>query len=366
MVAGVPNHGGASWAVLQYVLGLRELGHDVMLIEPVEDCEDVRRDRYFQDVVSRFELENRSALVRGVGERTTGVSHRQLRRFAGSADVLLNMAGMLRDDALVEAIPVRAYVDLDPGFTQLWQEIEGIDMRLDGHTHFVTVGLRIGRGAKRVPTCGRDWIVTLPPVVLRHWPRGGQVREQAFTTVANWRGYGSIDHDGVHLGQKAHSVRELLGLATHPHRRIQLALAIHPDERDDLEALAAAGWELSDPDQVAGTPDRYREFVAGSLAELAVAKSGYVASECGWFSDRSACYLACGRPVVAQDTGFGDALPTGSGLLPFRDADDAGTAMDDVLSDPAAHGRSARQIAEEHLASDLVLGQLLDRLTGTP
>ena len=364
MVAGVPGQGGATWAVLQYVLGLRELGHEVMLIEPVEDQEDPRRDRYFQEVVAAFGLEGRAALVRGE-ERTTGVSYAELLRFARSADLLVNIAGMLRDEKLTEAVPVRAYLDLDPAFTQLWQELDGIDMRLGGHTHFVTVGLRIGRGAKLVPDCGRSWITTLPPVVLTHWPPGGPVRHHAFTTVANWRGYGSIEYNGIRLGQKAHSVRELLEPPAHPRRRVLLALAIHPDERRDLDALAAAGWELADPERVAGTPEHYRGFVAGSLAELGVAKSGYVASWCGWFSDRSACYLASARPVVAQDTGFGAVLPTGSGLLAFKDAHGAAAAMDAVLSNPTAHRRAARQIAEEHLASDVVLSRLLDQLGAT-
>src|SRR2546423_7027228 len=141
-----------------------------------------------------------------------------------------------------------------------------------------------------------------------------------------------------------------------------LALATHPDEPSALELLHSHGWELVDPGVVAATPDRYRQFVQGSKAELGIAKSGYVVSRSGWFSDRSACYLASGRPVVAQDTGFGDAIPTGDGLLAFSDEDDAAAAIEDVARDYDRHRKAARALAEEHLDSAKGLTRLLDRL----
>jgi hypothetical protein len=367
MVAGVPHHGGASWAVLQYVLGLRELGHDAMLVEPVEAgaLDDGTRVAYFRAVCEEFGIAERAAMLEAGSKRTAGVPYGDVRSFAGAAEVHLNVAGMLRDEELVGRIPVRAYLDLDPAFTQLWQEVEGIDMGLDGHTHFVTVGLTLARGEGTAPTCGRDWIPTLPPVVLSRWPVAGELRDDAFTTVANWRGYGSVEHGGVHYGQKVHSIRALRDVATRAPRPVLTALAIHPDERDDIAALARAGWHLADPVECAGSPRRYRRFVQGSRAELGVAKSGYVNSHCGWFSDRSACYLASGRPVVAEDTGFGADLPLGDGLLAFTGVADATAAMEDVVDRYDEHRRAAREIAEGLLASDVVLPRLLDRL-GAP
>jgi hypothetical protein len=361
MVAGVPGHGGATWAVLQYMLGLRALGHDVMLVEPVPGAHDAARDRYFDHVVDAFALRGRAALL-SPSRETRGTPYAELRRFAGSADLLLNVAGMLEDEALVGQVPVRAYLDLDPAFTQLWAAAEGVDMRFEGHTHFVTVGLTVGDADGRVPTCGLRWMHTLPPVVLDEWPVAGRLRHDAFTTIANWRGYGSVHRDGVHYGQKAHSVRKLIDLPRRSGRRVLVALDIHPDEERDVRALAETGWQTTDPRRAAGTPAAYRRFVQGSLAELGVAKSGYVASACGWFSDRSACYLASGRPVVAQDTGFSRRLPVGAGLLAFGTIDEAAGAMDDVVSRYDIHRRAARELAEDLLAADVVLPRLLDRL----
>jgi glycosyltransferase involved in cell wall biosynthesis len=139
-------------------------------------------------------------------------------------------------------------------------------------------------------------------------------------------------------------------------------LAIHPDERADLEALHANGWRLLDPAEVVRIPECYRSFVQGSKAEFGVAKSGYVVSRCGWFSDRSACYLASGRPVIAQDTGFSQVLPTGAGLFAFTTADEVLAAVEELRFNYAYHARAARATAEEHFDSRKVLSLLLQRV----
>jgi hypothetical protein len=304
-----------------------------------------------------------AALVEHEGERALGRSRGEVERFAGEADLLINLAGSLRDRRLLEAVRMRVFVDLDPGFTQLWH-LQGNDMGFDLHTHFVTVGPLLGTPGCSIPTGGRDWIATLPPVSLSHWPvRPDPPARDAFTTVGHWRSYGSLEHEGVHYGQRAHSLRELIDLPRRGDARFQIALGIHPDERTDLQALTAGGWELLDPAQVAGTPERYRDFVGASKAEIGVAKSGYVVSRCGWFSDRSACYLASGRPVVAQDTGFGRILPTGEGLVAFGDAARAAAAVEEVQAHAGRHRLAARAIAEEHLDARRVLSTLLDNLS---
>jgi hypothetical protein len=364
MVAGVPGQGGASWAILQYLLGLRRLGHRVTLVEPVVappgvPVADSPAVAYCEKVMSAAGLDDSWALLDVGSGATAGLRYEELLRRSRRADLLLNVSGMLVDQALLEPVPIRAYLDLDPAFNQLWHDHQGIDMRFDGHTHFVTVGLSLGTSTCPVPTCGRRWIPTLPPVVLDQWPVADGIHQQALTTVGNFRGYGSIADGDVLYGQKAHSLRPLADLPTRTQERFLLALAIHPDEQRDLQMLRANGWQLVDPAVVAATPDDYRSFVQGSKAELGVAKSGYVLSRCGWFSDRSACYLASGRPVVAQDTGFALHLPTGKGLLPFADADDVVAAVDAVNADYEGHRRAARELAEEHLDSDRVLGRLL-------
>jgi hypothetical protein len=362
MVAGDPHQGGATWAILQYVLGLQRLGHEVALVEPM-DAVTAESAAYFEDVCAEFGLES-AALLPREGKDAVGMGDAELRDYARSADLLLNVSGMLRDEALVEGIPVRVYLDLDPAFNQLWHEAEGIDVGFAGHTHFVTVGQAIGTADCLVPTCGLDWIGTLQPVVLDRWPVATERPLDAMTTVGNWRGYGSIEHDGVFYGQKAHSLRELHALPELTDERFALALAIDEGERPDLEALAAHGWELVDPVQAAGTPTAYQRFVRGSKAELGIAKSGYVVSRCGWFSDRSACYLASGRPVLAQDTSFGSFLPIGEGLFAFRTVDDVLTAIAELRRDYEKHSRAARTVAEQHFDSDRVLGGLLARVVG--
>jgi hypothetical protein len=357
MVAGDPHQGGATWAVLQYVLGLKRLGHDVCLVEPVDEVSPAI-SAYFGDVVTEFGLADRSALL----DRTSGTLLGARRERFRGADLLLNVSGMLVDDVFLDEIPLRVYLDLDPGFNQLWHDAEGIDVGFGSHTHFVTVGQAIGEPECLVPDCGKKWIGTVQPVVLERWPVAARLERDALTTVGNWRGYGSIEHGGRLYGQKAHSLRSLMKLPTLTDERFELALAIHPDETRDLEALAANGWILIDPVEAAGTPGRYHAFVQGSKAELGIAKSGYVLSSCGWFSDRSVCYLASGRPVIAQETGFSRYLPAGDGLLAFETVEDVLAALDELRSDYERHRRAARALAEEHFDSDKVLRRLLSCL----
>jgi hypothetical protein len=359
--AGIPHQGGTTWALLQYVLGLRRLGHDVFVVEPVAVNPDEKVAGCFRRVVEEFALNGRAALLVDGADHGAGSSRGEVLDFARSADLLLNASGVLKDERILAAIPTRVYLDLDPAFTQLWQAFEGVDMGLEGHTHFATVGLGIGREST-APTCDRQWITTLPPVVLDDWPVANRAAYDALTTVANWRAYGSIHHDGVLYGQKAHSVRALIDLPERTEESLLLALDIHHDEHSDIDALAAHGWQRTDPRVAAGTPGCYRAFVRGSKAEIGIAKSGYVASRCAWFSDRSACYLASGRPVVAQDTGFSDHLPTGRGLFAFDDADGVLAAIDAINRDYEGNRQAARTIAEEHFDSDRVLTTLLAAL----
>jgi hypothetical protein len=372
--ARVPRQGGLAWVVLQWVLGLRRLGHQVLLLEPL------RRDDLlpagttlrasanaaeFLEIVRAFGLEDTSALVSTETGESWPLDRPAVERTLRGADLLLDIAGGLRATALataLECVPVRVYLDVDPCFTQLWHAAEGIDMRLDGHTHFATVGLRLGEPGCTVPTCGLDWIPTAPPVLLAEWPFAAPPERHELTTVAHWRGYGSIVEAGVHYGQKAHSLRRFFDLPRRAGERFELALAIDPGEPDDLAALAANGWRLLDPLRVAGTPRAYRRFVQGSRGELGVAKSGYVASRSGWFSDRSACYLASGRPVIAQDTGFGERLPVGRGLFAFATADDVAAAIEELERDYSAQRRAAREIAEQYLDAERVIPRLLQRV----
>jgi hypothetical protein len=361
--AAPPGQGGTTWAVLQYALGLRELGHKVLLIDP---CEPERQViDYFDMVVRSVDLVDGAALVHSNRSATGRCNYQWIARWAAGADVLINLAGVLRDDELVEPIPHRVYVDLDPAFTQIWHSGSGIDMGFAGHHTHATVGQLVGTNHCHVPTCGIDWTPTLPPLVLSEWAPSHLPATRGLTTVANWRSYGSVTWNGVHHGQKAHAMRQIMDLPRRvPGVRFEPALAIDNAETADLQSLHSNGWHRTDPKLAVGTPDRYRRFLAASVAEIGVAKSGYLVSRCGWFSDRSACYLACGRPVVAQDTGWPQVLPSGEGLLAFTSAEEAADAVGEVLGNYNRHSRSARALACDYFDSRVVLERLLG--TGGP
>ena len=342
-VAQRPGCGGHAAVFLQWVLGLRELGCRVAFV-----------DRLLPDGPGLTEAAQRDWL------RTVFAPHDVPVLLAGvddvpRADLLLDVMGYTG-----VAADRRAFVDVDPGFGQLWAELGLHDPYAD-YDAFVTVGTAVGSPGSLVPTRGLDWLPVLPPVHLPSWPVGPG--GPAFTTVASWRGpFGPVEHDGRSYGLRVHSFRPLLGARAAAGVDVELALAIDPSDGADRAALLAAGYRLADPAVVAGTPDDYRRYVSGSAGELCVAKDLYVATRGGWFSDRSACYLAAGRPVVAQDTGWTAALPSGSGLLAFTDASSAAAALAEVAAAPDRHARAARELAEAHLAAPVVLGPLLDRL----
>jgi hypothetical protein len=370
MIAGTPHLGGLTWVALNQLFGLVAAGCDTHLVEPVTTAQltpagaplaSTDNAAYFVSVVDAFSIRDRATLLCTDTGETVGKPYHQLAALARRTDVVVNVGGVLEDRELLEPSPIRAYLDLDPGFTQLWAA-QGADMRFEGHTHFVTVGPLLGTAGCPVPTLDRTWIGILPPVSLPHWPLAGDASGGPFTTVASWRGYGSVWHDGVHYGQKAHAMRPLFALPERTGEHLELALEIHPDERDDISALRRHRWKVVDPADVADSPGAFHRYVGASKAELGVAKLGYIAGRTGWFSDRSACYLAAGRPVVAHDTGFGSRLPTGEGLLAFAGLDGAEAGIAEVAGDYPRHRRAARRIAEDHLDAGKVMADLIIRL----
>jgi hypothetical protein len=371
MIAADPHQGGATWAVLQYVLGFQKLGHEVYFVEPLAvsavrpagaALADSINAQYLRVIATAFDLVQSSALLLAGTRQTVGLSYDRLVEVARRADVLVNISGMLTDQELTNPIPYRIYLDLDPGFTQLWHTAQGIDMRFAGHSHFVTIGTRIGQPDCPVPTCGLRWLTTLQPIVLAYWPVAQRITHDGLTTVGNWRGYGSVEYGGAFYGQKVHSLRQFMTLPNRSREKFFLAFAIHPGEVKDLAALASNGWHLLDPGQVASTPAGYQRFIQGSKAEFGIAKSGYVAARCGWFSDRSICYLASGRPVVAQETGFSQFLSTGEGLFAFETMEEILSSLEDLDRDYPRHAKAARGLVEDVFDSDKVLPRLLQAI----
>jgi hypothetical protein len=317
--------------------------------------------RYLARVMERFGLGDCWWCLYDGGRDAAGVARADAIEVTRRSALLLNVMGYLEDDELLAAASLRAFLDIDPGFGQMWTEL-GLARPFDGHDRHVTVGTRIGEEDCAIPTCGLDWIPTLPPVELSEWPAsaGGGSR---FTSVASWRGpFGPITYEGQTYGLRVHELRRFAELPRHASPGFELALDIDGADAADRRRLEEAGWTLTDPRAAAGDPWRYRAYVEASSAELMVAKNLYVDTRSGWFSDRSACYLASGRPVLAQDTGVGDLLPAGEGLVTFATLDEAAAGAEEIVADPVRHGAAARDLAEEHLAASRVLPRLLGAL----
>lgn len=350
--------GGHAWVFAQYVRGLRSLGLRVVFIDRGVDIN--HGDLGEEAVLDLLGGPDEVAVLDRDGNSVYGLSRVALLAAARGADLLFNVMGYLDDPELLEAAKRRVFLDIDPGFGQMWRELGLADI-FAGHDAFVTVGSRItGSG---VPTCGLEWIPILPPVFLPDWPARPPAVGSSITAVASWRGpFGPIEFEGTTYGLRVHEFRRFLDLPVRSGHGFELALDIDPADETDRQALLANGWSLADPASVAGTPQRYREYVGASKAELMIAKHMYVATQAGWFSDRSSCYLASGRPVLAQDTGFAEALPCGDGLLSFATPDEAADAVADMDARYDDHCAAARAIAESHLSTDVVLPRLLDAL----
>ena len=373
-VAQRPGSGGHTWVFLQYLLGLERLGHEVVLVDRLEPdmcfdatgrpcaVEESENLAYLAAVMERFGLGGRWSVLYDGGGRALGMSRGALERAAKDSALILNVNGFIDDAEVMRRAGVRAYLDIDPGFGQMWRALDLHDM-FGGHDAYITIGERIGMPDCTVPACDLEWITTPQPVVLDEWPATGGSEQGAFTSVASWRGpFAPIEYEGVTYGLRVHEFRRFAELPRRSRERFEVALDIHEAETADLELLRTNGWSLADPALEAADPWAYRNYVQRSKAELMIAKGMYVSSRSGWVSDRSICYLASGRPVVAQETGFSEIYPTGSGLLAFEDLDGAVAVVEEVAGDYARHARAARALAEEHFDSDRVLRRLLQEL----
>jgi hypothetical protein len=370
--------GGVAWDYVQYVLGFAALGWDAIYLEdtgswPVHQLGDLNCSLNVAHVASTMEyfgLAGRWAYRDELSGECFGLSESALREFCRTADVFLNLScsATLREE--YATIPVRALVDTDPMFTQI-QYLSGRSMSggptgmrrlIDDHTHHFTLGASIGSAYCQIPTLGLQWHPTRPPAVLELWHAGDTPNgaSRCYSTVMNWHVVDEVEFEGQRWGQKDVEFLRFLQL---PRRvpEIPLGLAVSQTQGTGfpLEAVRDAGWIVLDPALCAYDARSYQEFIVGSRGEFSVAKQTYVKANTGWFSCRSVCYLASGRPVVTQDTAWARLLPNGRGLLAFHDEETAVEALRRVECDPKAHSRAAREIAEEHFSSKRVLSEML-------
>ncbi|MEK6250820.1 MAG: hypothetical protein AABM43_02545 [Actinomycetota bacterium] len=355
-LANKPDQAGEAWVKLSWVRGLQRLGFDVWFVEQLAESMryDERAPRWFRSVTERFGLSGRSVLL-SAGQSLAGASADELLEVAPEAS-LVNISGHLTEEPLFGRFRRRVMVDIDPGFTQFWH-LEGLaGANVAGHDAYFTIGERIGKDDCPIPTGGIEWRPVRQPVVLEDWPLVDPGAGNRFTTIATWRGpFGPVEHGGRTYGLKVHEFRRFIELPRRLPYRFEVALDIDPGDDRDLEALRRNGWEVADPREVAADPDALRAYIQGSGAEFSPAQGMYVDTACGWFSDRSVRYLASGKPVLVQDTGFSHILPVGEGLLAFRTLEEAVAGAGEIASNYDEHCAAARAIAEEYFDAERVL-----------
>lgn len=373
-LAQKPRQAGHTWQFLQYLLGFKRLGWDVLFIDRLEPemCVDSSSRlcpfdqsvnlQYFLAVMSSFGLNDEFSLIYNRGERFIGLSRKQVLDRTRNSAFLLNVMGFLDDESILAQAPQRVFLDTDPGFGQMWQDLGLADL-FRGHDKYVTIAENIGDARCSIPTCDLEWLTWRQPIVLECWPPQNGSPSEFFTSIGSWRGpYSPIEYRGKTYGLRAHEFRKFISLPLISGQGFQVALDIHSAETRDLELLEANGWSLADPKVVARDPFVYRSFIQSSKAEFMATKNIYVQTNSGWFSERSICYLASGKPVLAQDTGIKHLYPSGEGLLTFTNLEEALAGVEEISRDYKRHSRAARIIAEEYFNSDKVLRDLLAKL----
>jgi hypothetical protein len=367
--------GGIAWHHLQYVMGFARLGHDVFFFEDSGDgensCYDPSRfvtgpdPTYGLDfaarVFERVELGTRWAYHDAHTSRWFGPAAGRISEICTSADLLLNLSEANPIRPWLEAVPARVLVDTDPGFNQIHHLTDPTARALaEQHTSFLTFGENFGKQGNSMPDDGFHWQATRQPIVLDAWPATTGRPNASYTTVMQWDSYPAVEYGGQRYGMKSDSFGPYMDLPTRVSQTLELALGTPHAPRKEL---AGRGWILRDPFEPTRDPWSYQRYIQESKGEFSVAKQAYVETRSGWFSERSAAYLASGRPVIVQETGFSDWLAPDRGILPFRSPGEAIDRIKEVECDYSLHCRAAREIAEEYFDSAKVLSSLIERAT---
>lgn len=367
--------GGMAWHHLQYAAGFLRLGHEVLFVEDSDDypsCYDPRTHEvgvdpsyglaFAQSALERLELGESWAYYDAHTAQWCGPAAPRAAAFCASADVVVNVSGVNPLRPWLADAPRRVLIDTDPVFTQVRNLTDAaFRTRTSQHNAFYSFGELIGSAGCTVPDDGVPWRPTRQPILLDAWPVT-PARGDRYTTVMQWQSYPPVEHVGRAYGTKRESFELIEQLPSRVAPTLEIALGSADAPRQRLRDL---GWRLRDPIAAAPDPWGYQAYLGGSRGELSIAKQAYASTQSGWFSERSACYLASGRPVVVQDTGFSRLLPTGEGLHAFDSIDSAAEAIARIESDYDRHRRDARDLAQRYFDSDAVLGGLLESLFAT-
>jgi hypothetical protein len=365
--------GGLAWHHLQYVIGLSNLGHNVFYFEDSDDypsCYDPGRNLigtnpdygigFASGTFERTGFNDKWVYHDAHTGRWLGPAAEKWQAICESADLVLNISGINPLRSWFLDIPERVLIDTDPAFTQIRHLSDQIARQEAAkHTAFFSFGENVFTESCSIPSDGFPWRPTRQPVVLDQWPVMPSPDDGAFTTVMQWDSYKPVQYMGTLYDMKSGSFTPFMDLPRLTESRLELCLGSSSAPRS---LLRQKGWLLSDPLEITRDPWSYQRYIQSSKGEFTIAKHGYVVSHSGWFSERSAAYLASARPVVTQETGFSEWLDTGSGILAFNTLDEAVDSLAEVNSNYAYHSRAARDTAEKYFDSRIVLQNLLDEL----
>lgn len=384
---GILPAGGITWDYIQYPLGFSLLGHDVYYIEdtrlyPVyqhsgsdwDDCSFTVK--HLEKVMNYFNLNNRWAYRDEASGKTFGLSMERIQEICRTADVFVNIScsTYMRDEYL--QIPKRILIDSDPMFTQiqyLSQQMftdgtPGLKQMIHQHNYLFSFGENIGNADCKIPLCDLTWQTTRQPICLDYWkptplPAG---KEIVFSTLMNWSAAKKLIYENEEWGQKDIEFKKIITLpqiAKNIRFEIVVNNTLHSANGLNKELIEQHGWKILDPDNAAGDWMKYQEFIHAAAGEFSVAKETYVKAWTGWFSCRSACYLAAGRPVITQDTGWSKFITSGNGLFAFNTIEEATESLQKVCEKPVEHSRAAAEIARNYFDSNKVLTTLLEMVS---
>ena len=363
--------GGASWHFLQYIIGFMQLGNDVLFLEDSDNYPSCYNPDTFQTTIDasyglifidkvfrKNNLQDRWAYYDEHTNNWFGRSRKEVHEFCESADLVVSIANINPVREWWVKIPKRILLDTDPAFTQLRHlEDERYRKAALEHTHFFTFGENFGKAECKIPNDGFDWKPTRQPVVLELWKVSKPTPSAKWTTVMLWDGNKVYHYNGLSFGMKSASFDDYFNFPEMVTDSLELAIGSSTAPRD---LLSQAKWHISDSSTIARTPESFQKFILESKGEWSIAKQGYVSSKGGWFSERSTGYLASGKPVIVQNTGFSQVIETGRGVFGFNSPLEAVEAIDEINSNYAKQCVYAREIAEGYFDSKKVLRKLLN------
>ncbi|HKZ66095.1 MAG TPA: hypothetical protein VJ111_07065 [Chitinophagaceae bacterium] len=388
---------GVSWDYIQYCIGLKQLGYDIYYFEDSgewpynldggkngddwveKDCH--KNIDYLKKLFDRYGLNDRWAYHFPLTDEWFGLNDQKRNEVLRTADMLINVSGTLENPEKYDLVKKLIYIDSDPGFTQVKLKLSQGDFskRVAAHHCHFSFGETLPPG---LTDDQYDWKPTRTPIILSEWAME-KPYTNGYTTIMNWTSYKPLLFAGksfhqkdmefikfIELKRKLKNICFEIALSKLQHKNWQSSLPDHFAEEDGnnkisfptpADLLSHYGWKVVDPAEKCNDMDAYRDYILNSKAEWSVAKGGYVVSKPGWFSCRSACYLAAGRPVIVQDTGFDKVLPVGEGILSFNTMEEAMEKIFDVEANYSLHAKRAREIAIEYFDSAKVLRQLVEK-----